>query len=123
MSLIRNVRRNLQFRGEDVMKKLLIIILLVIGLFIIVPLSINYGISSGVFGFKPFTTIFNEELWFEFWYNYLPAIIAFAGTILRLCNRIDRMRGCMNLKKKIFLFLLCLSLNVRFMKRTIKLLT
>jgi len=63
------------------MKKLLIIILLVIGLFIIVPLSINYGISSGVFGFKPFTTIFNEELWFEFWYNYLPAIIAFAGTI------------------------------------------
>lgn len=63
------------------MKKLLIIILFIIGLLIIVPLLINYGISDGLFGVKPFTTIFNNELWFEFWYNYLPAIIAFAGTI------------------------------------------
>jgi hypothetical protein len=65
------------------MKKKVILTILASSILIlfVIPATINYVVSNGLYGFKPFRTEFTNAEWFQFWYAYLPSSLAFLGTL------------------------------------------
>lgn len=86
------------------MKRIVKYIFLTAILLVLIPLSINYVTTNGIMGFKPFVTEFNNQLWFEFWYNYIPAIIAFSGTIYAVLQANKQNLRLQDFEKKNFAF-------------------
>lgn len=81
-------------------KKILLIIIGIVVLLFVIPLIINLFFTYGIFGNRPIVSVFNDSQWFSFWYTYIPAILAFSGTVFAVFVTVENNRKIVQIEKR-----------------------
>jgi len=90
-------------------------------LFFAFPISLNYIVSNGLFGWRPIKTEFADSEWFSFWYSYFPSILAFTGTLIAIFTGVKQNRDLMKFEEKNFAYSIIPTL--KFMFNNVKVIT